>query len=262
MSKPTKIINQITKSVNEIFNDESLLALDETALPDDYVYNTWKEKFLVFAKNKNFELIDEYVDANTPIKIECLNCKTTITVTPKKIKTRGCPHCKQLLRNCATYRKQWTRSKQIIKDKMGKIVLAPDFDPNETPSTKIKFILVCHHGHRFTTSHAQLYNNHWCPICGKATVEGFSKLTSKAVYSNKMSLENKETRYRQVCLQKGMQITGKLKNNAYPLTCNTCQTKTNKTAIQILKQVYLCENRCVKGSVVPLNPIANWKWKE
>lgn len=244
------------------FNPD-LLDLDDSLKIEDLRYISEEDRFKALMESRGIELLDEYQGADKKIKFRCNICEYSWKIAPKVIRSTECPKCMTRRHNEKSYDLHWKRSQKIIEDKQGKIGMIPNFNRDIQPTMKDEFVLKCHKNHSFASSHAKLYRDIWCPICGKIRNQDGGKLTSSATYQNKMSLENKEKRYRQVAALKGMRVTTSLQaDGTYLLKCNVCKRTILKTPKQILENVYLCPKRCIKGVRTPLNALANWEWKD
>jgi len=238
--------------------DDDVVQIDQDAVPDiipDKNSTPLRDRFIASMKLSNIKIIHgDYESRNSELDLQCDICNHTWTAIAQKARLHGCPKCKELARNTEKELELWKRSKKIIQDKMGKIVKFTQREPGQTPSVNDEFLLKCHEGHRFLLTHKKLRNNQWCPLC--IINPGYKpKLRSAYTYRKNMTNEQKFEKYKEIAIMKGSVITNKhhiAVTESYKLLCTHCATESMRTARQISRNAYLCDNKCIKGNIISI----------
>lgn len=225
-----------------------------------YRYDTAETRFKGFLDALNLELLSDYIDDKTAVALHCKTCGHKWKIKPYLIKRRKqCPRCGKELEAAGQTAELWERSAKIIKDKGGKLLLQPTFDPGRPASIKDEFVIICSKGHHFTTSHYKLRKDVWCPICPQTSkVDRLlqSIRTSNHVYGQKMSKEERQRHLGMVAAQKGADLISiKQKDSKYIIQCQKCKIRNRITEQQILKNRYLCSNKCTRGEKYNLKDV-------
>jgi hypothetical protein len=246
-----KIIEQRNKALRDVVSDADLLDIDTDVDVDDYRYDTWESRFYASMEAVNIEVVSEYINQETHITLHCKTCDFTWTETPVAAKRKKCPNCtvaQKLLNKDTGF---WERSAKIIADKQGKIVKWSKFNPDIPPTIHDEFVIKCHRGHLFTTSHYALRRDLWCPTCERMpdTERVFSNaLSSNHVYGKRMTEKQRQKHLAAVASAKGVNlISVKQDDGKYLVECKTCKRRNTLTDRQILRNRYLCLSKCHRG---------------
>lgn len=245
------LIERRSEALQNILPDSDLLDLDSTIKIEDHRYNTWELRFYASMRAINVEVLSDYIDPQTPVTLHCKICDITWDATPITAKRNNCPNCTTAQRIIDKDTEFWERSAKIIKDKQGKIVQWSKFDPDTPPTIHDEFVIKCHRGHPFTTSHYALRRDLWCPVCERLpdTERIFTKaLSSNHVYGKRMTKEQKQKHLAAVASAKGViLISTKQDDGKYLVECKQCKRRNMLTNRQILRNHYLCLSKCIRG---------------
>lgn len=119
------------------------------------------EQFVEDAKsiNSQIEILGNYINNHTPIKVRCLDCRKEWEVTPNNLlENHGCPNCNgRILKSQSQYEEEMKNIHPNIKV-IGKYI------NNKTP---VK--VMCEKCSNVWNSYPinAIYKNHGCPRCGK-----------------------------------------------------------------------------------------------
>lgn len=241
-----------------LHSDNELFALDEEADLDSYEYNSPGQKFDLLMRNQKITVAGEYAGCDTQVKLKCDKCSNEWSAVPTKAIAHGCPKCRKETINVQADIKLYERSTAIIRDKGGKVIKLSAFNPAVKSTIDNRFLVICHKGHRFTTTHRFLRRNRWCPLC-KANSPYHENPVSKAVYGNKTTEQGRQKRIIEVCSIKGVKLSSvKQGDGTFELTCNNCGSVFQKNPLQILKNVYLCPFKCIKGEKFTYKAAGEW----
>lgn len=250
-SRKNILIEQRNQALKDVLPDQDLLDIDPDVSVNDYRYNDTRTRFYASMEASRIDVLSGYQNQDTPVALHCNICKHTWNDTPKQAKRKRCPICHKLQKIRNKDVSLWTRSAKIIADKRGKLVSMPELDPEKIPTIRDEFVIRCHRGHQFTSSHYYLRRDLWCPVCER--IPGSEKyftiaLSSRYVYGRRMTEEQRQAHLSTVAQAKGaLLLSKKDKDGKYTIKCQKCETRNVLTDRQILRNLYLCPSKCVRG---------------
>lgn len=133
----------------------------------------------LFKINKNIEVLDEYINATSPMRCRCLIDGHEWTTNANNLLCgKGCPKCTKVL-----LAKNKTKTNEIFVKELYEI--NPDITPlEEYISAKTKILIKCNVcGHQWRTTPDRLLQSNGCPECLKI------KLHNKQVKTNEQFLK-------------------------------------------------------------------------
>ena len=244
----TQRIKLLQAAINNDQSNQDIIDIDLDLDCDQLDYNNYSARFNEQMKVKHIEVSGEYHNCQSLLHFKCDKCDHEWDAIATRVQQHGCPKCYKFSKNLDKTLRMWTRTKQIIRDKAGKIIQFPKITSKVPAKLTDRFIISCHRGHKFTFTHLKLREDQWCPLC-KASNSIDPSLKSRHIYSRGMNTEQKIQKYHEIAEIKGVKIISiEPVTNNFKTICIHCNETRILTPRQLCNNQYLCINKCVFGN--------------